>query len=165
MSIFGTPEERKRRQQEQDEAIARAKEKLAALWSTFRHLPAPILVALIGVIGIMIGGIIARTTSEAQWRSAQSASAAQFHRDRLTQIYSDCMYYSFRLETALSGTKNPDWNTIKDDASQTLRAGNLLFAYLKKPQWDQMNSALSGLQIYSTTYAAGVLSDDARENR
>jgi hypothetical protein len=164
MSIFGTPEERKRRQQEQEEAIARTKQKLAALWSTFRHLPGPILGALIGVGGIIIGGIMARSTNEAQWRSAQNASAAQFHRDRLTQIYSDCMYYSFRLETALAGTKPPDWNAIKDDVGQTLRAGNLLFAYLKKPEWNQMNGALSALQVYSLTYASGVLTDQARDN-
>jgi hypothetical protein len=107
---------------------------------------------------------MARTTNEAQLRRAESASEAQFHRERLTQIYSDCMYYSFRLEAALSSTKQPDWNSIKDDVSQTLRAGNLLWAYLKKPQWDQMSSALPGLQIYSIGYAAGVPSGNDRDN-
>jgi hypothetical protein len=164
MSIFGIPEERKRRQQEQEEALARAKQKMAAFWSMIRDLPLPILAALIGVGGIIIGGIMARSASEAQWRSMQNVSAAQFHRDRLTQIYSDCMYYSFRLETALSGPKRPDWNSIKDDASQTLRAGNLLFAYLKKPQWDQMSDALSKLQTYSIGYTFELPSGDARDN-
>jgi xanthosine utilization system XapX-like protein/preprotein translocase subunit Sss1 len=167
MSIFGTPEERKQRQQEQEAAIAEAKqkmkEKLLALWNRVRQLPAPIQAALIGILGIIIGNIMGRSTSAAQWRDAQNATAAQFHRDRLTQIYSDCMYYSFRLETALSTTKQIDWNSIKDDASQTLRAGNLLWAYLKKPQWEEMSQALTALQVHSIGYAYGIPSSNDRD--
>src|SRR5580704_7370150 len=54
MSIFGTPEERKRRQQEQEEAMARAKEKLAGLWSAFRNLPTPIHIALMELVELSL---------------------------------------------------------------------------------------------------------------
>ena len=150
--IFGTPEERRLRRQKHEEESAKARAKLLEFLVRIARIPAPVLAALIALLGIFIGNMLGRSEADAKW-----------HKDKLTQIYSDCLYYSFRVQAELAPNEPPEWNSIKDDVGQTIRAGNLLFAYLSGEKWDQMNDALSGLQVYSLSYASGHPSTDARD--
>lgn len=151
MSIFGTPEERKRRR-EQKGGGNRANPREAKAKS------ACVLEGYYAITRTPCRHYRRARNHHRQCHGARHerrAKCCTISSRPLTQLYSDCMYHSFRLEATISSATQPDWPTIKDDASETLHAGNLLFAYLKEPQWKQMNSALSTLRVYSVAYASG----------
>lgn len=102
---------------------------------------------------MLLGGWLGGSQSEDDW-----------HRNRLTQLYSDCMYYSYRIESSLSGPKDPPWVDLSSDVSGAVRSGQLLFGYLDGDEWDKMNSALSAFGVYGPAYASGATAENARDN-
>jgi hypothetical protein len=101
---------------------------------------------------MLLGGWLGGSRSEDEW-----------HRNRLTQLYSDCMYYSYRIESSLSGPKDVPWVDLTADVSGAVRAGQLLFGYLDGEEWDRMNSALSAFSIYGPSYARGSSVENDRD--
>jgi hypothetical protein len=113
----------------------------------------PLIGGIFAFVGILIGNWVGGSRSEDEW-----------HRNRLTQLYSDCMYHSYRIKSTLEARQELSWNEISADVSAAVRSGQLLFGYLDGDEWDKMNSALSAFGVYGPSFAGGITSENSRKH-